>query len=587
MKEIIQQYLYIALQKACIDYPAETPIPIEYSRSPIYGEFSSSIALSLATSTHQKPEALAQIIVDHLKNASPSYLEIFKKIVIVKPGFINFFIQPKAWLQTLADIVNAGNQYGHAKQKAKETILIEFVSSNPTGPLHIGHGRAASHGDIVARLLKTQGYQVHTEYYINDAGRQIDILSCSLWLRYLEILGEQFVFPSNAYQGQYIYDLAQELKTIYGNQWHYASSELQDLLGFDAAKNLNPEKSMDALIKQTKNLLGSFHYQTLKTFALEKILEDIRSDLNEFEVKFDRWFSENTLIEDGSLSKTIALLIKKGHTYQLDGTLWFRSTSFGDDKDRVLLRANGEPTYFAVDAAYRFNIFQQRKFNKIINFLGADHHGYLTRIHAVIEALGYSKNKLVFNTLQLVSLYQGHKKLPLSTRSGDFITLRALRNEVGHDAARLFFVLRKSSQMIDFDMTLAKSHSHQNPVYYLQYAYARICSVIRQLKAKGFTWELQAGLKCLEALRTEELLVIKQLARYPYSITQASDQCEPYLLVQYLRDLAKDFHAYYDRTPILVEDQTIRNARLTLIHAIQSVLKNGFDILGIQALEVL
>jgi arginyl-tRNA synthetase len=591
MKKMIQQQIQSVLKQYFAEYPEalQIEIPIEHTRIAEHGDFSTSIALSLAKRLHKKPYEFAQQIANHLTPTIDNNPVLFSKIEVVQPGFINFFIHPDAWRNTLANVLNEGDYYGHSSIGNQARILIEYVSSNPTGPLHVGHGRAAAHGDIVVRLLRALNYQVHAEYYINDAGRQMDILSCSIWLRYLALCGEHLpYFPSNAYQGHYIHTIAQALKELYGNQLHLPFAGDLATLFEEKITPENKEKWMDKLIEHTKTLLGEEAYSKVSNFGLKTILEDMRADLAEFGVHFDQWFSEKSLISDGSLDETIEILKAKGHTYELEGSLWFRSTQFGDDKDRVLIRANGQPTYFAVDAAYRFNIFKKRGFPKIINFLGADHHGYLARIHAVIEALGYSRKNLAFSTLQLVSLYREDKKLPLSTRSGEFITLRQLREEVGNDAARLFFVLRKSGQTLDFDLTLAKSHSHQNPVYYLQYAHARICSVMRQLQAKGLNWNVQEGLQQINTLGSaEELELIKHLERYPDAVLQAGMQYEPYLLVHYLRELARQFHSYYNHTPVLVNDSALRSGRLTLIQAVKQVLYNGFTLLGIEALAVM
>jgi arginyl-tRNA synthetase len=584
MKSIIQECLYESLRSLAIpaDIIKGLALPIEYSRIEKHGDFSSNVALVLAQSLHTNPMALAQKITNQLQVTSTKKKLIFQKVEAMTPGFINFFIHPDAWLDELPAIFHQGNQYGTSDFGKQQRVLVEFVSSNPTGPLHIGHGRAAAQGDILARLLKALGYQVHTEYYINDAGRQVDILACSIWLRYLEHQGEALPFPDNAYQGDYIRALATELHKHYGRAFYRpAATVIEAYPG-----TLDAEQFIDAVISRAKTLLGSEQYARLREFGVTHITQDIKEDLSEFGVHFDTWFSENSLLESGEVASTIHALTQRGHTYKADGNLWFRSTVFGDDKDRVLLRANGQPTYFAVDAAYRINILQTRRFDTIINLLGADHHGYLARIRAVVQALGYSKNTIAFSTLQMVSLYRGQKKLPLSTRRGDFITLRALRQEVGSDVARLFFVLRKSNQPIDFDLELAKSESHQNPVYYLQYAYARIASLMRQLQAKGLEWNLREGLNNIKNLAlAEEIQLIKQLVRYPDVLLQAAAQCEPAVVVQYLRELAKHFHAYYNHTPVLTQTNTIRNGRITLIQATQQVLKNGFTLLGIQILE--
>lgn len=584
MKETIRQELQTILQQE-FKLPIEYPIPVEHTRIASQGDFSTSIALILTKSLKIQPHELAKKIVAYLNQKVFLFDTLFQKVEVVQPGFINFYIHPNAWHGALSNILQ-DKIYGQSNFGKHEKILIEFVSSNPTGPLHVGHGRAAAHGDMVVRLLKTLGYDVQTEYYVNDAGKQIDILTCSVWLRYLMSFEKRIVLPVKAYQGSYIQTIADALIQHFGAELKaFTQQSIETLLSSDAL-NQDPDQQINHLISCIKKLLGSRLYQKVLSFITERILAEIQSDLSEFKVNFDRWFSEKTLIEDKSVSKTIIRLKDSGYTYQAQGNLWFRSTAFGDDKDRVLLRNNGQPTYFAVDAAYRLHILEIRDIKHIINFLGADHHGYLTRIHAVLQALGYSKEHITFKTLQLVSLYRGSEKLPLSTRSGEFITLRELRSEVGNDAARVFFVLRKSNQKLDFDLSLAQSQSHQNPMYYLQYAHARICSVMHQLKLKNMHWTLKEGLVCLDQLKLiQELQLIKQLVDYPEVVLQAGTQYEPYLLVQYLKELSKSFHGYYNSTALLMSEERIRMARISLIQAIKTVLKNGFDILGIQALE--
>lgn len=586
MQPIIQNYLKQAIQAiAGSEVATQVTIPIEYSRVEEHGDFSSSIALNLAKSLKISPINLANRIKTHFEVSTRDAVSLFKTIEVVAPGFINFFIQPTAWLNCLIPILEQRDNYGVSNFGRQKRVLLEFVSSNPTGPLHVGHGRAAAQGDILARLLKIIGYQVYTEYYINDAGRQMDILALSIWLRYLQRTTVNSVaFPSNAYQGEYIQAMAAILQERHGSNFTIARPTLTE----NWPESAEPEQFIDALIALAKNLLGSDKYDQLVNFGRDYILQIIQADLEAFNVQFDSWFSEKTLITSEAVHETIKTLTQQGYTYQSEGNVWFKSSAFGDDKDRVLLRKNNQPTYFAVDAAYRLNIFKNREFDTIINLVGADHHGYLARIHAVIQALGYQSNRIIFSVLQLVSLYRGTKKLPLSTRSGEFVTLQALREEVGNDAARLFFVLRRSNQPIDFDLALAKSESHQNPTYYLQYAYTRIASILRQLEVKGLTWNLEEGLSKREVLTLkEEIQLVKWLTQYPDVLEQAGTQYEPSILVNYLRELAKHFHAYYNHTPILNQDTVVRNARLALVKAIQQVLKNGFSILGIDALTTM
>lgn len=588
MKTLIQQSIHQVLVTLLKDQPTllQISIQIDYSREQKHGDFSSNIALLLAKPLKCAARQVAAQIMAALNTQSNNLL--FEKIEIAGPGFINFFIKPTAWYSTLSEILHQQTEYGCAQIGKAQKILVEFVSSNPTGPLHVGHGRAAAYGDVLVRLLKAVGYQVHAEYYVNDAGRQMDILSTSLWLRYLESCGETLPFPTNAYQGTYIRQIADQLKTAYAHQFHHPSPAVLQGLPPDAIIGGDKEIYIDSVIERAKILLGPDAYQQIKAFGLHHILTGIQADLREFGVQFDQWFSEQTLIADGSVERTLEALTVQGHTYESEGNLWFRATNFGDDKDRVLVRANGQPTYFAVDAAYHWQTLKARGFMQKITVLGADHHGYLARIQAVIEALGYHPAPLTMRTLQFVSLYRGDKKLSMSTRSGEFITLRELQHEVGQDAARLFFVLRKAVQPLDFDLALAKSQSHDNPVYYLQYAYARMCSILRQMIAKGFSWTQEQGLQNIANLSSiEEIALLKQLTRYPEAVLQAATQYEPALLTQYLRELAKAFHSYYNHTLLLTEETAVRDARLTLMQAIKQVLKNGFNLLGISTPDIM
>jgi len=583
MKSIIQQHIRQTLTTLFPEYSSGL-IPIEHSRDPKHGDFASNIALLLAKPLQTSPRQLAERIVTALTPTLQTDDELLLKIEVAGPGFINFFIKREAWYPVLSKILRQQSQYGRSQIGQGEKRLVEFVSSNPTGPLHVGHGRAAAYGDVLVRLLKAVGYEVQAEYYVNDAGRQMDILSVSLWLRYLEASGETLPFPTNAYQGSYVQSLAAQLRESEGNRFHHPAAAVLPGLPPDAPQGGDKEAYIDALIARAKTLLGAEAYQKVAALGLNSILSDIKADLIAFGVHFDSWFSEQSLIADGSVTRTLAALKARGHTYEAAGNLWFRSTDFGDDKDRVLLRANGQPTYFAADAAYHFNLLKDRGFAHKITVLGADHHGYLPRIRAVIEALGYCPAPLTLSVIQLVSLYRGSEKLSMSTRSGEFITLRELQQEVGQEAARLFFVLRKAEQPLDFDLALAKSHSHENPVYYLQYAYARMCSVMRQLAAKGLSWTIDEGLAHLTYLtQAAEIALLKQLSRYPETVLLAATQHEPALLTQYLRELAQAFHSYYNHTPFITTEAATRYARLSLIQAIRQVLENGFLLLGISA----
>ncbi len=589
MKALVQS----ALENALLTLYQNQKVPsqvilVERTRRLEHGDFSTNIAFVLSKSLRKTPALIARQIATYFTSLQEDKYLVFKKVESTETGFINFFIHRQCWLAVLPEILDKKEQYGCTTIGKNESVLVEYVSSNPTGPLHVGHGRAAVHGDVIVRLLKTLGYTVHAEYYINDAGRQVDILTCSVWLRYLEICSQKsFVFPSNAYQGQYIQVIAQFIRQKYSDRFCKGIQIIEDYLTAYTIKE-DIEQAMDKLILHTKQILDSDDYEKFKQFCLTNILSNIKTDLLEFGVKFDQWFSEQSLLMQGDVESMMHTLSKKEYTYCVDKNIWFRSTQFNDDKDRVLKRANNQFTYFAVDAAYRLNILERRKIKRIINLLGADHHGYLARIHAIVQALGYASEQIVFKTLQMVSLYRNGKQLPLSTRRGQFITLQQLRHEVGNDAARLFFLLKKSSQTIDFDLELAKKQSNQNPIYYLQYAYARICSMMRQLDAKHIAWNALKAVQLTQLLiEPQEINIVKKLAQYPDAIIESAMQYEPHLLVQYLRELVQAFHSYYNQTIILVQDTDLRNARLTLINSIKQILNNGFIILGIQRVAVM
>lgn len=587
MKRIVQQEIKTALLAMDqLPFPASLTIQVDYAREKSHGDFSSNIALVLAKKLKVSPRQLAEKIISNLDcSKANSKLE---KIEIAGPGFINFFLKKSAWSPVIAQILTKTKEFGASKIGNNEPVLVEFVSANPTGPLHVGHGRGAAYGDSIARLLKTVGYRVCAEYYINDAGRQMNILATSVWLRYLEVCGEEFIFPSNAYRGAYVGEIAQQLFSQYGKHFFKSAELVFKDIPPDEPLGGNKEAHIDGLILNAKTLLGMLDYEKIFNAGLTSILGDIKEDLSAFRVNFDEWFSENSLFKMGFVGKTIQRLIASGTTYEANGALWFKSTNFGDDKDRVLLRENGQPTYFAADAAYRLFILEERGFKKIINVLGADHHGYVARIRAVIQALGYPADSLTALLIQFAVLYRGDKKIQMSTRSGEFITLRELREEVGSDATRFFYVLRRAEQHMDFDLELAKEQSNANPVYYVQYAYARIASVMRQLVAKRLVWDKSLGMESLEQLNEEqEQDLLSLLNRYPEILELAAVTYEPHIIAHYLRDLSQVFHAYYNQHVFLIEDDKLRNARLNLIMATQQVIKNGLDLLGVGTLEVM
>jgi arginyl-tRNA synthetase len=462
-------------------------------------------------------------------------------------------------------------------------VQVEFVSANPTGPLHVGHGRHAAYGASVANLLEAVGYRVQREYYINDAGRQMEILAASTWLRYLERCGEQFPFPANGYRGDYITAIGAELYAARGEQLRRSAAQVFRDLPPDAPQGGDKDVYIDALISRARSLIGDAAWRRVLDLALAGILGDIREDLQEFGVSFDCWFSERSLSVDGSIDRAIAELKRAGHAYVKDGALWFKSTDYGDEKDRVMVRDNGVKTYFASDIAYVFNKLE-RGFDHLLYIWGADHHGYITRLRAGLTALGGPAESFEVRLVQFVSLFRGGEKAQMSTRSGEFVTLRALRNEVGNDAARLFYVMRSNDQHLDFDLELATSRSNDNPVYYIQYAHARVASVMRQMQERGLTHDPAHGLANLSALvEPQELQLIKRVSAYPEIVRQCAQLRAPHTLVYYLRDLANDFHTDYSAHQFIVEDAALRNARIDLALATQTVIRNGLELLGVSA----
>lgn len=555
-------------------------VEVDHTRAKEHGDFASNVALALAKAARTKPRDLAQKIVAALP-ASP----LVEKVEIAGPGFINFFLKNNAYQQVIARILAAGATYGQSTVGNGKRVQVEFVSANPTGPLHVGHGRGAAYGAAVADLLAAAGFNVHREYYVNDAGRQMDILATSVWLRYLELAGEKFTFPSNGYKGDYIYDIGATLHRENADQYRHMAATVFEDVPADEPQGGDKEKHIDALIERCKQLLGPQGYRQVFDLGLKVILDDIRQDLEEFGVRYEEWYSERALVETGAADRAIERLKKSGHAYEKDGALWFRSTDYGDEKDRVLVRDNGQKTYFAHDIAYHMDKME-RGFDRVIDIWGADHHGYVPRVKAALAALGDDPSKLDVLLVQFAILYRGGEKAQMSTRSGEFVTLRELRDEVGNDAARFFYVLRKCEQHMDFDLDLAKSQSNDNPVFYVQYAHARVHSVFRQLKEKGLARDAARGHAALERLtETHEQALMATLARYPEVIETAALAHEPHQIAYYLRDLANDFHTYYNAHTFLVDDAGLRDARLNLIDATRQVLANGLHLLGVSAPE--
>jgi arginyl-tRNA synthetase len=557
-------------------------ILVERARDSLHGDFATNLAMVMAKAARRNPRQLAEQIVGALPG-DPAIV----KVEIAGPGFINFFIDPKTQYRIIRDIHDAGPEFGRSGAGAGRKVQVEFVSANPTGPLHVGHGRGAAYGAVVANLLAAVGFDVHREYYVNDAGRQMDILALSVWLRYLEECGEALVFPSNGYRGEYVRSIAWDLHKRAGEKFRRPAAEVMADIPADEPQGGDKEIHVDALVARAKVLLGEEDYRTVFDAGLDSILEDIRQDLEEFGVRYEEWFSERSLTEAGAVQRALQRLGDAGHLYEKDGATWFASSRLGDEKDRVVVRENGQMTYFASDIAYHMNKLE-RGFDRIINIWGADHHGYIPRVKAAIQALGADPAKLDVLLVQFAVLYRGEERVQMSTRSGEFVTLRQLRNETGKDAARFFYVMRKSDQHMDFDLKLATSQSNDNPVYYVQYAHARICSVFRQLDEKGWQRNLAEGMNHLERLvEPHELALVTTLSRYPEIVELSALQHEPHHLVHYLRDLAYEFHTYYNAHQFLVEDAALRDARLNLIGAVRQTIANGLALLDVSAPEAM
>jgi len=560
--------------------PAETDtaILIERPKQASHGDFSCNLAMQLARSMKRNPRELAQLLLSELPK-SP----LVTKTEIAGAGFINFHVPATAKLEVVRGVLAQGEAFGRSAVGGKRKVQVEYVSANPTGPLHVGHGRGAAYGASLSSLLAYAGWDVTREYYVNDAGRQMDILAVSTWLRYLELRGENVPFPPNAYQGDYVRDMARQMRAAHGDKYlrHAAAVQdgtpgLPDRERSDDEAKAQRETHLDALIANAKSLLGE-DWNYVHNHVLTEQLADGRGDLEEFGVHFDVWFSEKSLFDTGLVARCVERLEKAGHLYVQDGAKWFKSTSFGDEKDRVVQRDNGLFTYFASDIAYHLNKYE-RGFQRIINIWGADHHGYIARVKGAITALELDPAQLDVALVQFAVLYRDGQKTSMSTRSGEFVTLRELRREVGNDACRFFYVLRKSDQHLDFDLDLAKSQSNENPVYYIQYAHARVCSVLAQWGGDEAALG-QADLACLDNPR--ELALAAKLGEFTELIESAASELAPHLIAFYLKDLAAEFHSYYNAERMLVDDVALKNARVALAAAVRQVIRNGMSILGV------
>jgi len=546
-----------------------------------HGDFASNIAMIGSKAAGMKPRDLAEKILAAL----PEVADI-TKAEIAGPGFINFFLNADQRYAVLDQIQAQKNDYGRSQANAAKKIQVEFVSANPTSSLHVGHGRGAAYGMTVANLLEATGATVDREYYVNDAGRQMDILATSTYLRYLELTGQTLVFPKNAYQGDYVKEIAQEIidkdGTDVPEDVQYA--EELDAEGNKVVLSGDKEKHIDGLIANSQQHLGA-DYRVFHQAALHAILDDIKDDLADFGVTFDKWFSEDSLTD--KIDEALETLDQRGYLYEKDGNIWFKSTEFGDEKDRVVKRRNGQTTYFASDIAYHLNKLQ-RGYTDLIDIWGSDHHGYISRVKAAIDAMGYDSKKLTVLLVQFVSLWRGGEMVQMSSRSGQFVTLRDLRKEVGNDAARFYYVMRKSEQHIDFDLDLAVSQSKDNAVYYIQYAHARICRMLEKAASTGINFDAVAAREQANRLELDaETEILSKLAAYPDILVRAANAYEPHQIGNYLKELAALFHAWYNEHKVLGDDVALTQARLLLSINVQQVLRNGLELLGVSAPETM
>jgi arginyl-tRNA synthetase len=550
MKDRLRQQIGDALQ-ACFDnntlHSGVVPeVQIEVPGNPEHGDFASNLAMNMARAERKSPRQIAEALVEALGNC-----EFLSKVEIAGPGFINFTLTPTCWYEVLDDITAKGKKYGTSQVGQGRKVQVEFVSANPTGPLHIGHGRGAAVGDAVAAILQAVGFDVQREYYVNDAGNQVATLGRSIWMRLREQNGETLVFPEDGYQGEYIRDLAAQLR--------------------DEDRSI-AELDEDEAVKRCT------------AFGISKVLDWIAADLKDFGITFDNWFSEQSLYDRNMVEVELGKLAAKGLSYEQGGALWLRTTDYGDDKDRVLIKSDGSPTYFASDVAYHMEKFD-RGFDRVIDVWGADHHGYVQRMKAVVAGLGHSSDDLEVLLIQMVNLLRDGQPYTMGKRSGNFITLREVVDEVGSDACRFYFLMRRSDSQLDFDLELAKRQSSDNPVYYVQYAHARVCSIKRNAEEQGIVLPTHGTVDLSSLILPEELLLAKNLARYPETVVGAAQNCEPHRIVYYLQEIAGQFHSYYNRQRVLVEDSATTQARLYLIDGVRTVLANALNLLGVDAPE--
>ncbi|BAC14971.1 arginine-tRNA ligase [Oceanobacillus iheyensis HTE831] len=522
-------------------------IILEKPKDKAHGDFATNIAMQLARVAKKAPRQIADDIASKLNKSEASV----EKVEIAGPGFINFFMKQDFLGEVIDTVLSAGDNYGKSTGGNGEKVQVEFVSVNPTGDLHLGHARNAAFGDVLCNVFAAAGYEVEREYYINDAGNQINNLGLSVEARYLQEIGQDVDMPEDGYQGQAIIEIAKELVKKDGEKW--ADKDHEERLDF------------------------------FKEYGLKASLRNIESDLKDFRVEFDHWFSERSLFKDGQIDDTLAVLDDGGYTFEKDGALWFKTTEFGDDKDRVLIKGDGNYTYLTPDIAYHKNKLD-RGFDRIINVWGSDHHGYIPRMRAALQALGYPVEKFDVKIIQMVNLFEAGEKVKMSKRTGKAVSLRELMDEVGIDAVRYYFVARSNDSQLDFDMDLAKSQSNDNPVYYAQYAHARICTMLSQAKSKGFNTEAEFDASLLTA--EKELDLLKKIGELPQMIVDAADKHTPHKVTQYIFELATLLHSFYNAEKVLDADNEARtHARIALMKAVRQTLANAMTIIGISAPE--
>ncbi len=590
MKTDLQHLLQGALKSlegSLLPQPVDpTWITVDRTRDAQHGDFASNIAMRLAKSVGRNPRELALAII-----AALPANELVVKAEVAGAGFINFVLAKDLFAKELLRVHREGDQYGRFNPTVRRKVLLEFVSANPTGPMHVGHGRQAAFGDALGRLLAAAGDDVTREYYINDAGRQTEILAVSVWLRYLEVCGEALVFPQNGYRGDYLLPVAKEFHARFGTSWRHPAATVFANLPPDAPLG-DKDQYIDALISRGRELLGADQWQIVLQQSISAMLDEIRDDLEGYGVHFDHWTSEREFNASGAIDRALERLRKNDLLYTKDGAQWFRATHFGDDEDRVVVRDNGVTTYFASDIAYHLEK-RERGFDTLINIFGADHHGYITRLRGGLQAFGHPGECLEVLLIQLVALFRNGEKLSMGKREANFVTLRQLRAEVGNDACRIFYLMRSNDQSLDFDLELAKSKSNENPVFYIQYAHARVASVMKELTARSLAYDSKVaadivatqGAQLLAGAHAEAMLSC--LSRYPEVIRQAAAQRAPHALVHYLKELATTLHAFYNAERILVPEDDLRQARVYALLAVQQALRNGLGILGASAPETM